>query len=206
MNSFVTLDLETTGFSAKTSEIIEIGAWKVENGVVTSKFCTLVKPLGYIPRDVQALTGITNEMVASELSIEEVLPNFFDFCGNLPFLGHNLQFDYSFLCEKGKQMGLDFTLGGMRCGIDTCKLSAKYLTNTASNKLKDVADYFSINVQADSMSFHRAGFDAYMTKLIYDRFKYLFPNIPNVTNPDFLDKKDSKEYGRVVNDDTLSFT
>ena len=97
MVSFVSLDLETTGFSPYNNEIIQIGAWKIKDGVVVDKFDTYVKPIQYIPREVQALTKITPDMVADYPSVDEILPEFYAFCEDLPFLGHNLQFDYNFL-------------------------------------------------------------------------------------------------------------
>ena len=127
MKDYIVLDLETTGFSPETCEIIEIGAWKVKEGVVVDKFCTLVRPLTYIPRDVQSITGITNEMVATCDTMEVILPEFFDFCEDLPFLGHNLPFDYRFLEYRGKFIGVDFSLKGSRLGIDTLYLSKKLL-------------------------------------------------------------------------------
>ena len=50
MVSFVSVDLETTGFSPFSNEIIQIGAWKIKDGVVVDKFDTYVKPIQYIPR------------------------------------------------------------------------------------------------------------------------------------------------------------
>lgn len=61
MQDFIAVDLETTGFSTDTCDIIEIGAWKVKDGVVVDKFNTLVRPILYIPRTVQNITGITME-------------------------------------------------------------------------------------------------------------------------------------------------
>lgn len=205
MDNFIALDFETTGLSASSNEIIEIGAWKVKDGVVVSKFCQLVRPVCYVTRDIQELTGITNEMLASELTFEEVVADFYDFCEDLPFLGHNLDFDYRFICQKSKPLGYDFSLNSQRCGIDTCKLSKMYLKNIENNKLKTVAEYFKISLDAKQGGFHRAGYDAYITKLVYDRFRYLYPNLAGVLIPVVLDKLDTKEYGRVTCADTLSF-
>lgn len=204
MDSFIAFDLETTGLSPENNEIIEIGAWKVKDGVVISKFTSLVRPRGYIPRDVQTLTGITNEMLVGELTIEDVIPEFFEYCEDLPFLGHNLPFDYSFLCKKAKPLGYDFGLNGKRCGIDTLKLCTSYLKSCPSKKLEDVSKYFGIFVGGSDLTFHRASYDAYITKLIYDRFKCYYPTLSGVLVPMILDKTESS-YGKVVCDDVLSF-
>lgn len=205
MNSYISVDLETTGFSAETCDVIEIGAWKIKEGVVIDKFCTLVRPIMYIPRTVQDLTGITNEMVASSDTIESVLFEFFDFCEDLPFLGHNLPFDYRFLEYRGKFLGLDFSLNKARTGIDTLQLSKKLIPDLSSHKLTSVSEHLGVNAgNRETCEFHRAGFDSYVTKLVYDRFLYTYPSIFDVVTPKLLNIGDEK-YGKVVNNDTLSF-
>ena len=48
-DTYIVFDLETTGFSSIKDKIIEIGAVKVENGVITDKFSTFVNPKVPIP-------------------------------------------------------------------------------------------------------------------------------------------------------------
>lgn len=203
MNSYISIDLETTGFSPDTCDILEIGAWKVKDGVVVENFCSLVKPIMYIPRTIQQLTGITMEDVENCETIETVLVEFHNFCEDLPFLGHNLRFDYDFLCYKGKALGLDFTSNNRRSGLDTLKLCKDNL-KLSSYKLEDIANYFDIKVDSSNSSFHRAGYDSYITKLIYDRLLYFYSGISGVKTPVLLSDKE-KKYGRAVNNGTLSF-
>lgn len=202
MLDFVSLDLETTGFSTDTCDIIEIGAWKIKDGVVVDKFNTLVRPILYIPRTVQNITGITMEMVENCETIDTIGVEFFDWCEDLPFLGYNLPFDYKFLCSKGKPLGVDFSLKGTRQGIDVLHLVKKYCS-FSSNKLRNVATEMQISL-GESKDFHRAGYDSYVTKLVYDRLLFSYPKIFEVTNPKVLDLNDG-QYGKVVNNDTLSF-
>lgn len=203
MKDYVSIDLETTGFSADKDDIIEIGAWKVKQGVVVDKFTTLVRPIAYIPRTIQQLTGITMEDVKDCETVEPNIIELYDFCEDLPFLGHNLSFDFNFLQAKGKAVGLDFSLKRRRCGIDTLKLSKKYL-NLENNKLETVASHFNIQLDAERGGYHRAGYDAYITKLIYDRFALLYPKCEGVSIPELI-ALDNKNYGKVVNNETLSF-
>ena len=204
LKDYVSIDLETTGFSAEKNEIIEIGAWKVIDNVPIEKFSRLIKPVMYIPRIIQDITGITMDDVSACEPIDVILPEFFSWCGDLPFLGHNLPFDYEFLKQKGKRLGLDFSLNKTRQGIDTLKLCRNYL-KLESNKLGVVADFFDIHVQSGNLNYHRAEYDSYITKLIYDRFLLNYQRVFEIINPHILDVDDT-QYGKVVLDDTLDFS
>lgn len=202
MTDYVVLDLETTGFSPYANEIIQIGAHKIKDGISVDKFVTYVKPIQYIPTEVQSLTHITPEMVSTYPSIDEVLPEFFNFCSDLPFLGHNLSFDYDFLVVKGKECGVDFSLGGTRQGIDTLSLARKFFPKMKSHKLEHLVEEFGINL--GNRKFHDAEFDAYATKLVYDRFVYNPYTVRSAEMPVLL-TKNKGQYGKVACDDTLSF-
>lgn len=201
MIDYIALDLETTGFSPEMNEIIETGAYKVRKGVVVDKFITFVKPVMYIPVSVQTLTGISMEDVDDAEPIEVVLPEFFEWCESLPFLGHNLKFDYSFLRTKGRYMGLDFSLGGSRQGICTLSLARKLL-NLDNNTLGDLAAYFRVNLIGGS---HRAGYDALTVKMVYERMLYKFGAEGVVSMPRLLDVNET-QYGEVTNNDVLDFS
>lgn len=203
MVSFVSLDLETTGFSPYNNEIIQIGAWKIKDGIVADKFDTYVKPIQYIPREVQALTKITPDMVADYPSVDEILPEFYAFCEDLPFLGHNLQFDYNFLLVKGTAIGIDFSLKNQRSGVDTLKLAKKFFPNFPKHSLEYLVEKFNISV--GDANFHNASYDAYMTKLVYDRFIYNPATMVGSRMPELLCGKSNSQYGKVESNGTLSF-
>lgn len=207
MESYIAFDLETSGLSASTSEIIEIGAWKVEKGVVVQKFVTLVKQNGYLSREIQNITGITPLMLRDAPSMKVVMPAFIEFCGDYPFLAHNLQFDYRFLCAAAERMGLDVTLNGERTGVDTLDLSRGYCPDVPNHKLGTMAEHFGIHLEADDLQYHRAEYDAFVTKLLYDKFLENEEWREHVGMPYLLTtpKKDTK-YGKAVNNGTLSFT
>ncbi len=63
-DTYVVFDIETTGFSAAYDKIIEIGAVKVINGKIDSKFSEFINPLIPIPFRIEQLTGINDSMVA----------------------------------------------------------------------------------------------------------------------------------------------
>src|SRR3954466_5046313 len=94
--TFVVLDLETTGGSANTCAITEVGAIKFRGGECLGTFQTLVNPGVAIPPEITYLTGITEAMVLPAPPIERVLPAFLEFIGGGIIVGHNVRFDLSF--------------------------------------------------------------------------------------------------------------
>lgn len=103
---FVAFDLETTGLNPRSDGITEIGALRVEYGKITGTFEQLVNPRRPIPPEVVRLTHITDEMVAFEPGIEEVLPKFLEFIGEDVFVAHNAPFDVGFLKVQCDRLGL----------------------------------------------------------------------------------------------------
>ena len=95
--TFVVVDLETTGGSAATDAITEIGAVKVRGGQVLGEFATLVDPGRSIPPQITMLTGITDTMVFDAPRIQGVLPMFLEFIRGSVLVAHNARFDVGFL-------------------------------------------------------------------------------------------------------------
>ncbi|MBO5227977.1 MAG: PHP domain-containing protein, partial [Lachnospiraceae bacterium] len=79
---YVVYDIETTGFHAETDEIIEIGAVKVVAGKIVDRYNRFVNPQKPIPYEIEKLTGINDSMVINEATIDVVLPEFLEFCGD----------------------------------------------------------------------------------------------------------------------------
>ena len=103
---FVVFDIETTGFSPLTCQIIEIGAVRVENGVITDRFSTFVNPKVPIPYRIEQLTSINDSMVMDAPDIQTILPKFLEFCEGAVMVAHNADFDMSFIIENCKRQGL----------------------------------------------------------------------------------------------------
>ncbi|CAM8631429.1 DNA polymerase III epsilon subunit, exonuclease domain [Acidimicrobiia bacterium] len=95
--TFCVIDLETTGGSAATCGITEIGAVKLRGGECLGTFQTLVNPGCAIPPQITVLTGITQSMVLPAPRIEAVLPSLLEFIGDAVIVGHNVRFDMSFV-------------------------------------------------------------------------------------------------------------
>ncbi len=188
MDSYVVFDLETTGFSQHTDEIIDIGAWKFKDGVKVDEFSTLIKPQRGIPYRIQTLTHITNDMVADAPSIAEVISDFVDFCRGNYLLGHNLGFDYRFMKENCTRFSLDFTDEGLRAGIDTMGLARKFY-NFDNNRLETLISKFNLEGVCQSKDLHRAKVDAYMTHLVYQKMLSEYGNIIEFNTPYLLEDK-----------------
>lgn len=161
MRKYVALDLETTGLEPKRDRIIEIGAVKVSDGVVIDEYTTLFDPQMEIPERIYQLTGISNDMVKGKPLIGEALGVFLEFCGDLPLLGHNILFDYSFVKHQAVNCGFKFE----KEAVDTLKIARAVLPDLPSRSLQNLRQYFDIS-QGDA---HRALEDARTTYHLYER-------------------------------------
>lgn len=107
-DKFIVLDLETTGFSPiKGGRIIEIGAVKVLGNDIVDEYSTFVNPELKIPKKITEITGIEDSMVENSLLYQQVLPDLYDFIGNMPVVAHNANFDWDqFLVYYFNKIGL----------------------------------------------------------------------------------------------------
>ena len=172
-DSFVALDIETTGSYGAASgdapaEITEIGAVKVENGVITDKFSMLANPGRSITAPVVKLTHITDEMVKGKPPVKEVVKRFIEFAGDSIIVGHGVGTnDLPYICRAAQSCGVKFT----NEYFDTCKLadSMKEKYGWQKIKLEYLASLFGINQN----SAHRAWCDAEANAQIYFALKAL---------------------------------
>jgi DNA polymerase-3 subunit epsilon len=95
--TFCVVDLETTGASAATCAITEVGAARYRGGDCLGTFQTLVDADAPVDPAVTALTGITDAMLRGCPPIDAVLPALAEFAGGAVLVGHNVRFDVSFL-------------------------------------------------------------------------------------------------------------
>lgn len=107
MQPLAFVDLETTGTSASTDRITEIGIVLVdENGV--REWSQLVQPQMRIPVFIEQMTGITNQMVKKAPPFAEVANEVNELLNGRLFIAHNARFDYGFLKNEFKRIGLSF--------------------------------------------------------------------------------------------------
>ena len=159
-DSYISIDLETTGLEPKHDKIIEIGALRVEKGQVMDSFSTFVNPGRKLEERITELTGIRDEDLTDAPYIQDVLPKLLEFMGDLPLLGHSILFDFSFLKKAAVNQKLSFE----RSAVDTLKISRKYLTELESRSLDYLCKYYEIPHKA-----HRALEDAKATHLLYGK-------------------------------------
>jgi DNA polymerase-3 subunit epsilon/ATP-dependent DNA helicase DinG len=157
MTSIVALDIETTGLDPKTDEIIEIGAIRFNSRRIEDEFSTLINPGRTIPGFITKLTGITNAMVRSSPTIDDVLPELEDFIADLPILGHNVQFDISFFKE--------FDLFRYNDALDTYDMASVLLPSAGRYNLGALGQNLGILLPAT----HRALDDAKVTHAVFNR-------------------------------------
>lgn len=160
-STFVVFDIETTGLDSLSNEIIEIGALKVKDGKVVDTFDHLIKPSHPISDFITNLTGITNEMVETAETIEEVLTQFINFIGDNILMGHNVNFDINFVYDHAEKYNNHILNNDF---IDTLRLARKLLPELSHHRLSDLADYYNI----DKTGHHRALKDVEMTLEVYN--------------------------------------
>lgn len=163
VSNYVVFDLETTGLSAGINAIVEIGAVKVINNAVQSKFSALVNPRQYIPAYLSNKIHITNAMVSDKPGIDTVLPDFIDYIEDLPLVAHNAPFDMSFLLRACQNINIEL----VNPVIDTLYLSRHCFKECKKHNLLYLADYFNIGLT----NAHRAYYDAEATQQIFEIIK-----------------------------------
>lgn len=164
-DSYISIDLETTGLEPKHDKIIEIGALRIEKGQITGTFSAFVNPGRKLEERITRLTGIQDKDLENAPYIQDVLPELFAFIGELPLLGHSILFDFSFLKKAAVNQRLTFE----KSAIDTLKIARKYLTELESRSLDYLCDYYEISHRA-----HRALEDARATHLLYGKLAEQF--------------------------------
>lgn len=100
----VVLDIETTGLSPDSNEIIELAMIRLENGCQT-RFERLVNPGMPIPPFIRRLTGIQNQDVRNAADIYTVLSEALPLLDNATLIIQNAGFDLGFLQPRLKRLG-----------------------------------------------------------------------------------------------------
>ena len=157
-DEFAVFDIETTGLSAATCKITEIGAVIMKNGEILDRFNSFVNPGVPIPENITELTGITDEMVADAPPVKDVLADFFAFVGNRMLVAHNASFDTGFIRQAAEESGLPFE----NPYLDTLAMSRHLNPSLKNHKLDTLAKHYHLG----DFNHHRASDDAEMLAAI----------------------------------------
>lgn len=153
--TYVILDLETTGLSARHDKIIEFGAVKIKEGLVLDSYQTFINPKISIPKKIKDITNISDDIVGSAPTLKMVIPKILNFLGDAILVAHNATFDISFLNEALKNLGFPILTNPY---IDTMNLAKCIQPNAKSYALGAVARSFDLGY--DEGIAHRADYDA----------------------------------------------
>ncbi len=158
-SEYVVFDIETTGLSPKFNKIIEIGAVRIKDGKIQDKYSQFINPEVPIPYSITKLTSINDNMVMDSPTIEEVLPQFFEFVGDAILVAHNASFDTGFIKEFARRQGLpfDYTI------VDTLTLAHILIPELGKYTLDRLCKQFNVSL----LNHHRACDDAAATAEIF---------------------------------------
>ena len=141
--TYCVLDLETTGFSATTEKITEVGIMKLKDGEVIDEFSCFVNPEKHIPERVSEVTNITDDMVKDAETIDKVFPKILEFIEGSVIVAHNAGFDVGFLKQNAKNLGYDFDY----TYLDTLSLAKDLFPEFKKYKLGKIAEKLGIKVE-----------------------------------------------------------
>lgn len=160
-DTVIVLDFETTGLSPDMGDrAIEIGAVRLEGGVVKERFQELMNPGQRISGFIEDYTGITNEMLSDASSCTTVMKRFADFIGGHNLVAHNASFDKRFLDAELTRISKGYS-GQFACSM----LAARRIFQHAPNhQLGTLVRY--TNIPSDG-GFHRALYDSEMTAKLW---------------------------------------
>ena len=191
--TYCVLDLETTGFSATTEKITEIGIMKLREGEVIDEFSCFVNPEKHIPQRVSEVTNITDDMVKDAETIDKVFPKMLEFLGNSVIVAHNAGFDVGFLKQNARRLGykFDYTY------LDTLSLAKDLFPDYKKYKLGKIADNLGIKVEVA----HRALDDVdttvkvfkIMLKMLKERGAKKLEDIEKVSSTEEAKKEEYKK-------------
>lgn len=160
------VDIETDGSNYLRGHVIEVAAIRVENGAVTREFRSLIQPGLEVPSFITRLTGITNHDLADAPTFSDIADELFDVLDGCLFVAHNVRFDYSFLKQEFKRLGMLFDPKQL-C---TVRLSRALYPEQKSHKLSELIRVHGLRVSARHRAYDDASALLQFMQLLQDRF------------------------------------
>lgn len=107
MQTIAVIDFETTGLGPTSGgRATEVAAVLVRDGVVVDAWASLMNSGAWVPPHIQALTGISNEMLATAPASSQVMQELARFTSGCPLVAHNAAFDRGFWRAEMERAGL----------------------------------------------------------------------------------------------------
>ncbi len=176
-DTFICLDLETTGLDADHDRIIEVAVSKFTFDETLESLETLIDPQRPIPDETIAIHHITPDMVKGKPLIENTLSEVLELVGNGIIVGHGIGLDIAFLVAACKQYGIPTRLSANQ-RVDTLRLARLY-GESPTNSLETLRKHFNIKEEGA----HRAMNDVIVNIEVY---KHL--SKPFKTTKELLDR------------------
>jgi len=155
--TFVVLDAEAIIARSRPARIIELGAYRIENGQITAEFKSLINPESPLPRFVATLTGISDQMLADAPKFSGIAREWLDFAGDAVLVAHNSDFDLPLLNREIERVFPGHRMRNPE--LCTVNLARRLLRNSGGHNLDALAEHFGFEVTDR----HRAAGDAYAT-------------------------------------------
>lgn len=166
-DSYIVLDLETTGLDPHYDDIIEVACLKFAGGKQVDSFHSYIQPrpfqdddgqLHFVDDFITDLTGITDDMLKDAPRFASIAPELSKYLGNSVLVGHNVNFDINFLYDNfmaalRKPLHNNF--------VDTMRIARIVMPDLPHHRLKDLCKAFSIGTDL-----HRADSDCMATQKI----------------------------------------
>lgn len=162
-DDYVVFDFETTGFTPKRHQIIQMAAYRYRNNELVDSFSSFVNPNQPIPKKIQSLTGISEAQTHLAPQLGDILPAFLAFLGEDVVVAHNASFDLSFLEAAIEQVQLN---GIQLVYIDTLSLARKHLPEVKDHRLEALKEVLGLSAQS-----HTADADCYVCGSVYQHVK-----------------------------------
>ncbi|PLX70035.1 MAG: 3'-5' exonuclease [Denitrovibrio sp.] len=97
---FCVVDTETTGLDINSARIINVAAVKVQNYKIIDFYNSFINPEEMIPKESIKWHNITDEMVIDKPTVDEILPDFLNFCNDSIIVGHHIAFDIKMINKE----------------------------------------------------------------------------------------------------------
>ncbi|MFA6917295.1 MAG: 3'-5' exonuclease, partial [Candidatus Gracilibacteria bacterium] len=166
---YISLDLETTGIDPTKDRIIEFGAIKFDGSGPGEKLSFLINPGITLPQIITHITKLTDNDLKDKPLITAKIQEIKEFIGDLPIIGHNIQFDTSFLRNNGLEIS--------NPEYDTCNLASILFPNIPSYSLEILSDILDIQHREK----HRALDDSIAAMELFIKLINTFQGLPEKT-------------------------